>query len=276
LHESQAVEAFEGGCNVLVEKPTTLSVRGFDRMMEASERAGRRLFLVHNSLFNPGVRKARSWIQSGKLGRITDLEIAYLNTSHTMDGWLLKKEHWVHSLPGGIITETLPHPIYLAQSLVGSLNVLAVAARKVCSLSWVLADDVRALLSSKECQVMIHVSYNFPRSARAISVGGERAVVSVDLETGLAELLGSRSDRPLALGTDYLQRSAHMLKHAARESLVRSPTGHYTLFANAVECLLHDAHPLVSLEAAREVVRLCEEIYSRYEMGNPSASLTAA
>ena len=46
LHESQVVQALEGGCNVLVEKPMSLDVRGADNMIRASERAGRYLFVV--------------------------------------------------------------------------------------------------------------------------------------------------------------------------------------------------------------------------------------
>ena len=56
-----------------------------------------------------------------------------------------------------------------------------------------------------------------------------------------------------------------MLGLVVKESIHRSPTGHYTLFANMVDCLLNDTPPLVSLEVARDVVRVCEDIYSRYD-----------
>jgi predicted dehydrogenase len=271
LHESHTVQAFEGGCNVIVEKLISLRLRGADNMIRASQRAGRHLFVVHNNLFNAGIKKARSWVDAGEIGRITNLEIDYLNTSRTMDGWLLKSEHWIHRLPGGITTEALPHPIYLSKSLVAGLNVLDIFPRKLSGLSWVTWDDVRILLNAGDSQVSIHLSYVFPRSVRTITLVGEKAVVFVDLETGLAELLGSRSDSPLGLGTDYLSRSAQMLGRVGAkcmERLVRgfSVSGHYTLFLNAVDCLLKGSDPLVSLEDARDVVRLCEDIYSRYDV----------
>lgn len=265
LHESQVVEALEAGCNVVVEKPISLSVRGADNMIQASRRAGRRLFVIHNSLFNPGVRKAHSWIEAGKTGKITDLEISYLNTPRTQNGWLLKKEHWGHKLPGGIITEALPHPVYLSQYFLGKVNVLTVSARKLSGLKWVVVDDVRAVLQSGDVQAMLHLSYNFPRGARTMRVVGEEAEIYVDLETGFAQLSGPSREGPLGLGIDYLRTSARMLGLVVKESIHRSATGHYALFANTVDCLLNDTPPLVSLEVARDVVRVCEDIYSRYD-----------
>jgi predicted dehydrogenase len=266
LHEPQAIEALERACNVIVEKPMSLGARGADNMIKASQHAGRSLFVIHNSLFNPGVRKARAWIEAGNVGRITDLEVAYHNTPYTKNGWLLNKDHWIHKLPGGIITETLPHPVYLSKSFVGKLDVLSVTARKLSGLSWVKADDVRAILISGHSPVMIHVSYNFPRSARTMTIAGEKAVIFVDLETGLAELLGPRSESPMGLGTDYLRRSMHIFAHVAKECVARSATGHYALFANAVKCVLHEASPLVPLQDARDVVRSYEDVYLRYEI----------
>jgi predicted dehydrogenase len=266
-HESEAIEALEGGCNVVVEKPISLSVRGADNIIQASRKAGRRLFVMHNTLFNPGVRKARSWIESGKTGKIIGLEISYLNTPRTMNGWLLKKEHWVHKLPGGVITEGLPHPVYLSQYFLGKVKVVTVSARKLSGLEWVVVDDVRALLQSGDVQAMVHMSYNFPRGARTMSVVGEKAEIYVDLETGFAELSGPSRDGPLGLGIDYVRESARMLGLVVKESIHRSASGHYTLLANTVDCLLNDTPPLVSMEVARDVVRVCEDIYSRYDNG---------
>jgi predicted dehydrogenase len=149
--------------------------------------------------------------------------------------------------------------------LLGKVNVLTATARKLSGLGWVVVDDVRAVLQSGDVQAMLHLSYNFPKGARTMRVVGEEAEIYVDLETGFAQLSGPRRKEPLGLGIDYVRTSAHMLGLVVKESIHRSASGHYTLFANTVDCLLNDTPPLVSLEVARDVVRVCEDIYSRYD-----------
>ena len=48
VHEELVIKALNSGKNVICEKPVTLSVQSFDRMVEASKRSGK-LFSVHQN-----------------------------------------------------------------------------------------------------------------------------------------------------------------------------------------------------------------------------------
>jgi predicted dehydrogenase len=69
LHLPIALQAFERGKHVLMEKPPARSMDEFSAMVAASEAAGRRLFVVMNLLHTPMHVAAREIVDSGMIGR---------------------------------------------------------------------------------------------------------------------------------------------------------------------------------------------------------------
>lgn len=76
LHAPQAITAMEHGLHVVVEKPMALDVREAERMVEASERLGRRLAVAHCMAWAPPVAHAARLVQGGRLGVPVDVRIA--------------------------------------------------------------------------------------------------------------------------------------------------------------------------------------------------------
>ncbi len=71
LHEQMTIDILNAGCHVLCEKPHSLSVESVERMLAASQRAGKVLADCScRYLFNPIYRKARAFVESGVLGSI--------------------------------------------------------------------------------------------------------------------------------------------------------------------------------------------------------------
>ena len=70
LHASQAIAALEAGKHVLVEKPMALTAEECDRMIEASQKAGKVLMVAQVLRFWPDYSVARDLILSGKLGPV--------------------------------------------------------------------------------------------------------------------------------------------------------------------------------------------------------------
>ena len=63
-HEVVCLAAFEASCNVLVEKPLALSVKSADRIVKASEKAGRKLMVAYMKRYDPGYEKGSEMIKS--------------------------------------------------------------------------------------------------------------------------------------------------------------------------------------------------------------------
>ena len=70
LHESLAVEAFEKGKHVLVERPLALSAKGVRRVLDAADAAGRHLAVGMINRFRPDVGTLASFVAGGELGDI--------------------------------------------------------------------------------------------------------------------------------------------------------------------------------------------------------------
>ncbi len=72
-HGDQAVRAAEAGKHVLVEKPMALTVAECDRMIAASERAGRVLMVGQVMRYYPLSLKTKSLIAQGAIGKVGHL-----------------------------------------------------------------------------------------------------------------------------------------------------------------------------------------------------------
>ena len=70
LHADMSIEALNKGFNVLVEKPMALSVEDCDRMNEASEATGNKLWVIKQNRFNVPIRYTKDAFDKGMLGKI--------------------------------------------------------------------------------------------------------------------------------------------------------------------------------------------------------------
>jgi predicted dehydrogenase len=77
LHADLAVEALHRGKHVLVEKPFAPSLKDADRMIAAAKETGMTLTGSQNRRFEADFLKVREVIESGKLGQIVQIRIAW-------------------------------------------------------------------------------------------------------------------------------------------------------------------------------------------------------
>lgn len=102
-HGPQSVAALESGRHVIVEKPMAMNADEATRMIEASEAAGKKLFVHQNYRYHADVRHIQEVIQSGLLGRVFEIRIRLLSFSRRNDWQTLKK------FGGGNLNNTCPH-----------------------------------------------------------------------------------------------------------------------------------------------------------------------
>lgn len=126
LHRAHSVECSEAGLHTLVEKPMALSVADCDAMIAAASRAGggqgRLLGVVSQRRWYPSVRRIRSALDTGRLGRPVLGQVVML-------GW--RDEAYYRSDPwrgswdgegGGVLVNQAPHQLDLLSWLMGPVE----------------------------------------------------------------------------------------------------------------------------------------------------------
>jgi len=104
-HLPYTLELFRAGHNVLCEKPLAKTVKDVDRMIAAAKKAGKMFAVYQQSRFAPYFRKLKQVIESGVLGRIVQISIAFSGFARRWDWQTLTAWH------GGNLMNTGPHPL---------------------------------------------------------------------------------------------------------------------------------------------------------------------
>jgi len=126
-HAEHVTVAAQNGKHIVCEKPMALTLEECDRMIDAAERNNVKL-LLHSKASEPPVVKMREVIDSGKLGRVIQIN------SWNYKGWLTHAR-----LPaevdtakgGGVVFRQAPHQIDIVRWIGGGMvrSVLAVTGR---------------------------------------------------------------------------------------------------------------------------------------------------
>ena len=108
-HCQYTVQAAEAGKHVLVEKPAASTLDELTQMRDAVAKAGIKCMPVHNYIYEPGIERAKSMIESGKLGVVTQFYMMY-NIHHADE---------IRARYPGVVRQILTHHSYTMLYLAG-------------------------------------------------------------------------------------------------------------------------------------------------------------
>ncbi|MCU6793029.1 Gfo/Idh/MocA family oxidoreductase [Paenibacillus sp. WQ 127069] len=114
FHYSITKEILEHGFNVLCEKPLARTAAEVDILIDTAKRTGKLLAVYQQSRYAPAYRKVQEIIQSGVIGRVVQVSIAYNNFARRWDWQTLRANN------GGNLLNTGPHPVDQALQFFGS------------------------------------------------------------------------------------------------------------------------------------------------------------
>lgn len=120
LHATHSIMALKAGFHVLCEKPMALTVQDCGEMINAAEKANKRLFIVKQNRFNPPVAAVKKIIEEGKLGKIYSAQLNCYwnrNNEYYQNSWKGTKE-----LDGGTLFTQFSHFIDLLFWMIGDVK----------------------------------------------------------------------------------------------------------------------------------------------------------
>jgi len=141
----------EAGHNVLCEKPLASNTADVDMLIETSKRAGKTLAIFQQSRYAPYFQQVRKVIDSGALGKIVQISIAFNGFSRRYDWQTLTSEM------GGNLLNTGPHPLDQALQLFGTDVMPQVTCVMRNANSYGNAEDHVLLLLTGEGRPIIHL-----------------------------------------------------------------------------------------------------------------------
>lgn len=131
LHHGVALEAFDAGKTVLLEKPISMTVAEADEMMAAAEQAGKRLYVSHNMRFMPAHQEAKRLMDEGTIGKPFLAVFNVIgNEFHRMNDPESWKGSWEYA-GGGALIDTGMHAIYVIQHFFGAASAVTAVARRI-------------------------------------------------------------------------------------------------------------------------------------------------
>lgn len=113
-HVPITLDALRAGHNVLCEKPLASRVRDVDHLIATAKKARKLLAVFQQSRYAPYFKQVKSVIDSGALGRIVQISIAFNGFARRWDWQTLTEWN------GGSLLNTGPHPLDQALVLFGA------------------------------------------------------------------------------------------------------------------------------------------------------------
>lgn len=260
LHAEHAIAAARAGRHVVVEKPMALTLEDADRMIDAADQAGVRLFVVKQNRFNVPVIKARAALEAGRFGKLVlgTVRVRWCRDQayYAQDAW---RGTWRYD--GGVIANQASHHVDMLSWFMGPVE--SVHARGARALVEIEAEDTAV------------ATVRFRNGALGIieATGASRPK---DLEGSLS-VLGSGGT--VEIGGFAVNKIRHwQFVETAPDDVevmerysVNPPNvygfGHQAYYEHVVDCLANDQPALVDGHEGRASLELVAALYESMASG---------
>lgn len=182
-HPEQAIQAFQHGLHVMIEKPAGVYTKQVRKMNEAAAASGKVFSMMYNQRTNPLYIKLRDLIASGELGEVRRTNWIITNwyrsqSYYDSGGW---RATWAGE-GGGVLINQDPHQLDLWQWTIG---MMPVRMRAFCSFGKYrnieVEDDVAAYVEYENgaTGVFVTTTGEAPGTNR-FEVNGDRGKIVIE------------------------------------------------------------------------------------------------
>jgi predicted dehydrogenase len=271
-HFRLAMDSFDAGAHVIVEKPATVTLEELETLTERAKRAERHLVEDYNYCFNKGTQEIARRVASGEFGAVTHVEVLIcldiLGPSGFADP---NSPHPALALAGGAIADFLPHMASLTHLFVGPHETAQTVwtKRKPSPLPY---DEFRAVVQAERGTATLAFSSNSQPDAFWLRVYGERVQATTNLFETRLTFDGPRNvPKPLRPFFSGLEEGK-TIRRAALATLLRkfkgpgAYEGLHELLARTYRALADGTTLPVTATDVTEVNQMVEALKPRAEL----------
>jgi predicted dehydrogenase len=253
------------GKHVVVEKPIDVSLERADALIEACDRADRRLAVSLQSRHLDAPRALKDAVDSGRLGRMV-MASAYVK-------WFRSDEYyasgaWRGTLDldgGGALINQAIHTLDLLRWIGGPLREVAAFTDRLVHPQIEGEDTLVASLrfQSGACGVLEAATSVWPGFRRRIELTGTEGTVILDGDDITVWELRDGSRSPVAAAGD--------ISNGSSNPMAISSEGHRRVMADFACAVLEGRAPHVDGRAGRESLEVVQAVYRSAREGRPVA-----
>jgi predicted dehydrogenase len=256
LHAQHAIDGLKAGFHVLCEKPMGLSVKECGEMIQAAERANKRLFAIKQNRYNPPVAAVKGIIDAGKLGKVTSIQLSCFwnrNTDYYANSWKGTKD-----LDGGTLFTQFSHFIDLLYWLIGDVEEVAAYMGNFVHDGIIEFEDTGVVILKFTNGAIGTVNYtvnSFDKNMEgSLTIFGEKGTVKIGGQY-LNEL-------------EYQQIQDYRIENLPEGNKANnygnytgSMSNHDKVYDNLIDVLTHNAPITTSSYEGMKTVEIIEKIY---------------
>lgn len=133
-HAERVTALVRHGLHIIVEKPMALRLDDADRMIDACDRAGVKLFVVKQNRYNLPVQRVRAALEAGRFGKLVmgTVRVRWCREQkyYDQDSW---RGTWAQD--GGVLANQASHHLDLLQWMMGRVEtVMALSATQLVNI----------------------------------------------------------------------------------------------------------------------------------------------
>ena len=271
LHYQIAKYAMEHGCNLLLEKPMTMSVSEAREIFELSQKTGLKIAMGHIYRYLPIVGLLRDDIAEGKFGKVTHGTI-YVRWGHGEDYYNSAAWRGTWKSDGGALMNQSIHAIDLLVWLMGSepeeaSSMIAQRLRKIEAEDLGMA--VLRLENGALAQIEGTTSTVPSKHTAEFSVFCENGQLTMGLDSGKPHLkiYGVKPDGKLKKLNGYYIRK--QFKTGGMFSYKCALNPHLGIYKNLFDSIIENKNPIADAYSGFSSVDTLLGIYKSAKEGRP-------
>jgi UDP-N-acetyl-2-amino-2-deoxyglucuronate dehydrogenase len=260
-HARHVIDLASYGKHIVVEKPMALTLADADRMIEACDEAGIKLFVVKQNRFNVPVAKLREALEAGRFGKLVmgTVRVRWCRPQsyYDQDPW---RGTW--ALDGGVLTNQASHHVDLLEWMMG--DVESVYAKTTTALADIEAEDTAVVILK-----FVNGALGIIEATTAVRPKDLEGSISILGENGTVEIGGFAVNQMKVWNFVDTEPSDVdvMDKYSVNPPSVYG-FGHQAYYEHVVDCIVNSKEHLVDGLVGRRSLELINAIYESVERGD--------
>lgn len=256
LHATHSILALNAGFHVLCEKPMAISTADCGKMIQAAEKANRRLFAIKQNRFNPPVAAVKKIIDEGRLGDMLSVQLSCFwnrNNEYYENSWKGSSD-----LDGGTLYTQFSHFVDLLYWMIGDVEEVLSYTSNYLHKGIIDFEDTGVVILKFKNGVLGTINYtvnSFEKNMEgSLTIFGSKGTVKIGGQY-LNELEYQQIENYSITNLPEGNKPNHYGNY------VGSMSNHDKVYQNVVDVLCNQAAINTSAFEAMKTVEIIEKIY---------------